>query len=589
MSQSNSNTAQELGFNYLPMQWDEFLKMWRYEAWNNAYSKYRDKKLSKEENVVINKAIYQNVDATLEVMKQATIKDPLKYYVPTGDNVKIIEAVANCRKAGNRIATIANFAANGIGKTEGNVTICLNILIPQHNYYWFGKYDFFANPNFKHPNIWYCSSSEALKKGEAVDSALHKYLDPLGYGGKEFIKYKSGNILASVKLPTSIYTITFKTYGQDKIAFESGNVSFIIHDEPATTSLYNSSKGRARGGLIILMNFTPLECPQEMLEDVENGLKNPNKVVYKFSSSLWGTSKSKGIRGFYEDDEILELIESYAAEERDARVKGLPLYYIGMVYKKFTEKNIVTVEEEDFESHRGGETLWYMPHKDAVYLYSEDPADARPQFGLWTAVNPNGRIIHMAEVPKHDGRPYWELKFGVSIEQHFNDIISIEDSLSDRLGLEKTIKIRRRILDYHFGRQQRGSQDNLFDRYVKESKARGLSGKWVDSYKSRQGKSEIKYGHTVVRNNLDSYLSDGHPKEIFWSSVRHTIQSMQTYSYKVKLGDGVAFGENIIEKGKDGADVVRYVDCDKLIDYKKVGKYSNCKSSTEVKDYTGLV
>ena len=587
MSQPKSNTAENLGFNYLPMQWDEFSEMWRYKAFNQAYGKYKDKELPDNERYLIKQSIYQNLDATIEIMEEAIRSDPLKYYVPTGDNVKIIEAVTKCRKTGNKIATIANFAANGIGKTEGNVTICLNILIPQHTYYWFGKYDFFANPDFKHPNIWYCSSSEALKKGEAVDSALHKYLDPLGYG--DLIKYKSGSILASLKLPTSIYTITFKTYGQDKIAFESGNVSFIIHDEPATTSLYNSSKGRARGGLIMLMNFTPLECPQEMLEDVENGLKNPNKVVYKFSSSLWGTSKSKGIRGFYTDEEILELIESYAAEERDARVKGLPLYYIGMVYKNFTDKNIVTVNEDDFESYRDGEDLWYMPHKDAVYLYSEDPADARPQFGLWTAVNPNGRIIHMAELPKHDGRPYWDLKFGVSIEQHFTNIISIEDSLSDKLGLEKTIKVRRRILDYHFGRQQRGSQDNLISKYTQKSKEMVLSGRWVDSYKSRQGKSEIKYGHTVVRNNLDAYLSDGHPKEIFWSSVRHTIQSMQTYSYKVKLGDGVAFGENIIEKGKDGADVVRYVDCDKLIDYKKKDDDIDYTTGTTVVDYTTLI
>jgi len=588
MSQQKTNTAQELGFDYLPMQWDEFSKMWRYEAFKGDYSKYKDRKLSDDERKIIKSSIFQNLDATLEIMQEAIRNDPLRYYVPTGDNVKIIEALNNCRKKGNDIAKIANFAANGIGKTEQNVTICLNLLIPQHTYYWFGKYSFFADPKFMHPNIWYCSSSEALKKGEAVDSALHKYLDPIGYG--HLIKYKSGNILAHLKLPTSPYTITFKTYGQDKIAFESGNVSFIIHDEPATTSLYNASKGRSRGGLIMLMNFTPLECPQEMLEDVENGLKDPNQTVYKFSSSLWGTSKSKGIRGFYSDEHIIELIAGYPPEQRDARVNGLPLYYIGMVYKNFKEdKHVVTVTDEDFEKYKDGADIWYMPHKDAVYLYSEDPADARPQFGLWTAVNPNGRIIHMAELPKHDGRPYWEIKVGVPIDQHFTNIISIEDSLSERLGFDKTIKVTRRVLDYHFGRQQRGSQTNLYDRYKQKSNECMLKGRWVDSYKSRQGKSEIKYGHSIVRNNLDAYLPDGHPKTVFWSSVPHTIQSMQTYSYKVKLGDGVAFGENIIEQGKDGADVVRYIHCDKLIDYKKKESYTDYTTGNVKVDYTSLI
>jgi len=586
MNQSSNDF--ESGFNHLPYQWDEYSEMWRYEEFHLRWAQYRGKPLPENEQELIKKSIYQNIDATLEIMEQAVMNDPLKYYVPTGDNVKIIEALNNCRKGGNIVATIANFAGNGTGKTETLVNIILNVMIPHYNDYWFGGYDFFVDPKLKHPNIWYCSSSEALKRGEAVDSTLHKYLDPIGYGG--YIKYKSGNILASLKLPDSNYTITFKTYGQDKTAFESGNVAIIIHDEPSSTILYNASKGRARGGLIMLMNFTPLECPQEMLQDIEDGVKDPTQVVYKFTSSLWGTSKTKGERGFYTDDEIDEIVAKYAPEERDARVSGTPLYYIGMVYKNFKEsKHVQVIEDEDFESHTSGNDLWYMPHKDAVYLYSEDPADAKPQMGLWTAVNPNGRIIHMAEVPNHDGRPYWKMKFGVSVDQHFNNIIRIEDMLGEKLGLEKSLPVVRRILDYHFGSQQRGGQDNLFYKYVKESRERGLKGRWVDSYKSRIGKSEIKYGHSVVMNNLESYLSDGHPKVVFWSTCPHHIQSMLTYSYRVKLGEGMAFGNNVIEEGKDGADVVRYVHCDKLIDYKKQDDDVDYTNSNEITDYTSLV
>jgi len=578
----------EIGFYGLPMQWDEYSAMWRYEEFNLKWSPYKDKKLTKEEKQLIKQSIYQNIDATLGLMEQAVLSDPLKYYVPTGDNEKIIEALNDCRKGGNKIATIANFAANGIGKTEGLANIILNILIPQHNKMWFGKYDFFKNPQLKHPNIWYCSESDTLKKGEPVDYALHKYLDPLGYG--KYIKYKSGSILSYLKLPCSPYAVTFKTYGQDKKAFESGNVSIIIHDEPSSTQIYNACKGRGRGGLIMIMNFTPLECPQEMLEDVENGLKDKGKSVYKFTSSLWGTSKTKGIRGFYTDQEIQETIDGYAPEQREARVNGTPLYYIGMVYKNFKEtKHVQVIEDDDFESRDSGNDLWYMPHKDAVYLYSEDPADAKPQMGLWTAVNPNGRIIHMAEVPNHDGRPYWKMKFGVSVDQHFNDIIRIEDMLGEKLGLEKSLPVVRRILDYHFGSQQRGGQDNLFYKYQKESKKRGLKGRWVDSYKSRIGKSEIKYGHNVVRDHLETYLPDGHPKVVFWSTCPHHIQSMLTYSYKVKLGEGMAFGNNVIEEGKDGADVVRYVHCDKLIDYKKQDDDIKYTNSNEITDYTSLV
>jgi hypothetical protein len=183
----------------------------------------------------------------------------------------------------------------------------------------------------------------------------------------------------------------------------------------------------------------------------------------------------------------------------------------------------------------------------------------------------------MAEVPAHDGRPFWEMKVGIPIDQHFIDMVAIEDSLSEKLGFDETIKVRRRILDRHFGRQQRGGQVNLFDKYRELSKEYNLKGRWVDSYSSKENKSEIKYGHSIVRNNLSAYLPDGHPKTIFWSSVPHTIQAMQTYSYKVKLAEGASFGDNILDKGKDGADVVRYVHCDKLINYKPTESNRNYK------------
>ena len=153
-TQNMKKKIDEIGFHYLPMQWDEYRKLWRYEEWNRQWAKYKDRDLSKTDKAAIKNSIFSNIDATLEIMGQAVEADPLKYYVPTGDNQKVIENFAHSLDGGASIAYVSCFAGNGIGKTKLSEAILLNLVRGVQSP-WF-DYPIFHDFPLKHKTILYC-------------------------------------------------------------------------------------------------------------------------------------------------------------------------------------------------------------------------------------------------------------------------------------------------------------------------------------------------------------------------------------------------------------------------------------------------
>jgi len=602
------NKAPDLGFSYLPYQWREFAKMWRFESHANAFSKYRDKELSADEEAVINKSIYQNIDATLEIMEEAVRENPLRYYCPTGDNEKLINNFAHCLDDKDiTIAFVSCFSGNGIGKTVGSVNILLNIMLGVQNP-WF-DFPIFRKFPLIHKSILYSSESSAMANNAVTEKTIRGYLK--AYPESSYSLKHSGGNLSTLSIKGSEFDVIFRTYNQTPSKYESENISIAILDEPPPDNIWKAIKGRGRDGLIVLLNFTPINCPAYLMEEIERNVSLNKPAYTKIVAELWGTTREKGKRGFRSLKEAEELASTYDVDQREARVSGKPTHYFGRIYKNYEAKihhypiNIRGLYEDgrldlnaenDFSKYRSGERPWYMPDDRAIYVLANDPADGRPDAICWAAINPNGRYIFMSAYPTQTDRYLWEFKGAVNEATLFGDIVQIEQELGILLGFKSgTIPIARRIIDSRFSTQTRGGGEDMLHRYKNFSKALHLPGKWVESYTGGSGGAgEIAYGHGVVRESFGAYLPDGHPKVVIWDWEKnhHLYTGLDNYVYKQTYKDGVPFGQTIAPKYKDMADAVRFLFCDRSNTdrlKKNNEKPIDYTMSKKVKDYTALV
>ena len=606
---SQLNNYQNIGFSYLPYQWSEYAKMWRDEEFNLRWSPYRDKKLPGEERELIELSINQNIDATLKLMEDAVLANPLQFYCPTGDNEKLINNFAHCLDDKDiTIAFVSCFSGNGIGKTVSSVNILLNIMLGVQNP-WF-DFPIFRNFPLIHKSILYSSESSAMANNAVTEKTIRDYMK--AYPENSYSLKHSGGNLSTFSIKESEFDVIFRTYNQTPKKYESENISIAILDEPPPDNIWKAIKGRGRDGLIVLLNFTPINCPAYLMEEIERSISLKKPAYTKVVAELWGTTREKGTRGFRSLKEAEELANTYSIDEKEARVSGKPTHYFGRIYKNYDAKthhypiNIrglydrgrLTLDaENDFSKYRQGERPWYMPDDRAIYVMANDPADGRPDAICWAAINPNGRYIFLSAYPTQTDRYLWDFKGAVNEATLFGDIVQIEQELGVLLGFKSgTIPIARRIIDSRFSTQTRGSGEDMLHRYKNFSKALHLPGRWVESYTGGGGGGvgEISYGHGVVREAFGSFLSDNHPKVVIWDWEKnhHLYTGLDNYVYKQTYKDGVPFGQTIAPKYKDMADAVRFLFCDRSNKdrLKKNNEepidYTN---SNEITDYTSLV
>jgi len=594
MSQIQADTVQEYGFNYLPYQWDEFSKMWRYEAWNEAYAKYRDSDISADEKRIINKSIYQNIDATLEIMQNAVENDPLRYYVPTGDNEIVIQNFAHSLDNGFKIATTGCFAGNGIGKSVLSINITGNLIFGVQNP-WF-DYPIFHNFPLKDKFIWYCSKSSALSKGGVIENTFRHYLK-----GKKGWKFNySSKLIHSIEFEDSPWTLRFKSYGMAKDSFESDNVTVIINDEPPPLNIWKAQRGRSRDGLLMALYFTPIYCPAHILDELRTDEKDKTKSCTVHYASLYGTTKEDGIRGFRSKKEVDATAKGYPADEREARVNGTPTHYHGVVYKEYDEDmHIQPVTLSDFEKYRKGERQWFLPDENAQFTMSIDPADGnRPDAITYQYWNSNGMVVFFGAYPLDTSMNLWEMNSSVEPTIMFTNLRQFEDEFATLLGIESgTLPITRRIIDRRFGAQQRGN-DTVKNRYRNITKTLDMPGKWVDSYSSAgTGIAEIKFGHDVVKGLMTSFVRCGNgivkPRFMIlgWDHTYHIVNGIRNYTYKDSLSSGDSIYASLNKIFKDIPDALRYAAADKSNPQRmlKQGKISKNVETVHPENFSALI
>ncbi len=100
-----------------------------------------------------------------------------------------------------------------------------------------------------------------------------------------------------------------------------------------------------------------------------------------------------GVRGTLKHDDIERMIAEYPAEEKEARIKGTPIYLSGRVYKTY-DPTVHELEREEAP-------------KEGILINVCDPHDNKPFALGWYIVDTVGDM-YIVEVVKSGDRYAWK-------------------------------------------------------------------------------------------------------------------------------------------------------------------------------------
>lgn len=224
-------------------------------------------------------------------------------------------------------------AGNQLGKT-----LCAGM---EHAMHLTGRYpDWWPGASFDAPVIGWVASETGQSTRDTVQRILMGRPGSWGTGAiprdaiKDWKRAAGGvpDLLETVTVThggggdvqagRSVFTI--KTYDQGRLRWQGETLDFVWFDEEPPEDLYFEGKTRtnATGGIVTL-TFTPLKGMSEVVRRFLHE-KPPGSVV---------TTMTIEDAGHYTPEQRAEIIASYPAHERDARVQGVPTMGSGRVFQ----------------------------------------------------------------------------------------------------------------------------------------------------------------------------------------------------------------------------------------------------------------
>lgn len=166
-------------------------------------------------------------------------------------------------------------------------------------------------------------------------------------------------------------TLEFMSYDQDLDKFAGTSRSFVWFDEEPPKDIYTENLLRLldQGGHLWI-TMTPVEGMTWIYDDLFIASRtNPNiKII--IVDMTQNTYLNAG--------EIEQFTSGLSKEERDARVHGRFIQLGGLIYKQFSEKNIIDP---------------MTPPKEWLWVAGLDHGYNNPTAWLWAAVGPDGQVI----------------------------------------------------------------------------------------------------------------------------------------------------------------------------------------------------
>lgn len=457
-------------------------------------------------------------------------KNQLKWFTPNGKQEEFIN------KIGEGDVFIGIFsAANGVGKTALMVNILGNIILGERTENpWFNK-DLFNDFRFPH-RARIASTKKNVEEVGAIQTEIKRWFPAGSYTSRRMGKQYD----SQYEMNTWVFDIM--TYDQNEEQFESATLGVMIFDEPPPLDILYACIARMRKGGIILIFMTPLDDGGQILEDltskevVEYKGETLGKVVVVYAD-IEDNCKDHGIRGQLEHTHILQMLQFYSDEEKEARANGKPSHLVGRIYSTFTATDPLVVDDFEVDD-------------DYVIVQVIDPHDAIPFAMIWVAIDKTGQCWVFDESPEE---PLEKIKGTSNTYPIYARIIREK---------EGRIRAHHRIIDPFFGNKRFGNSGLTPKQELENFGLDFING----------DTSGIDLGHNRVRefikyDRLKPVSSLNHPKLHIMKKCRNTWRSMEHYKRKINK-DGEQKDKAVLDETfKHFCDCIRHF-CMKYDDVK---------------------
>lgn len=253
-----------------------------------------------------------------DLLRQTLAKYKLELYRPYPKQQLFHDASAKYRE-------ILNMSGNQFGKT-----FCAAAQSSMHA---LGNYpSWYQGRKFtKAPVIWCAGTTGAFVR----DTIQKLLIGDLSNPDTGFLPKGSYEVMMARGVPNAADTIivnhssggksriTFKSYDQQREKFQGDTVDFVWLDEEPDEDIYFEALTRtnATGGYLA-MTFTPLRGMSTVVRRFLNEKSNDRIVINMTIDDVPGLTPERK----------KQLIESYPAHERDARIKGIPVLGSGAIF-----------------------------------------------------------------------------------------------------------------------------------------------------------------------------------------------------------------------------------------------------------------
>ena len=429
---------------------------------------------------------------------------------------------------------------NRSGKTEaGAAYVVTKCLAKPRQRWWCAAENYKDSINIQQRKIWSFLPKSKIKYAE--------YSEERGFTHEKVV-FKNRSV------------IIFKSYEQQRKAFQSDDVDGIWNDEEPPYDIYREERMRLidRDGEMIF-TMTSLKGITQLLEEVFDGyaaiktrysslLKEILPVIVEKEGirtyMLWSTDNT-----YVNQSRVLVEVKTMTREEVKARIFGIPVNLRGRIYPQFND-NVHVVDLKD------------VPWKDCSYINVVDPHDRKPWAIIWAAVDGIGNVYIVHEDPF--GVDFNEIPYGDKTYSEYASLIHKVEAKIRKLGGTGHID---RIIDPNYG----NTTVKLAERQGGQSKTTPKFEMAKHGLRYRDGIDALEAGHLKVREYLHyetKYDEETKQEEIIVrpkffvaTTCANTKKHLSRYARKdpETPGGDVKDKIGVMEKYKDFADLVRYL------------------------------
>ena len=449
--------------------------------------------------------------AVLGEIERVKEQERIKFFVPNGPQAEFIRGFGEGKYFINLFV-----GGNGAGKTAVMMNVIGNIL-------WGPQSKFFDYPIFRswpYPKrIRIVTESKDVSEGGSIDEHIQRWWPRGRYKGD-----KAGKPYISQYKTDTGFLIDKMSFEQEPKEFESVTLGMVCFNEPPPKPIYSACIGRLRQGGKMSFHMTPLMNSAYIQDEIIDSHNENSHVIY---ADIEDNCREHGVNGVLEHEFIQKMLETWDAEEIEARAHGRFMHMSNVILGKLFDRKVHVVPD-DLKAPYGSQ--WGM---------GLDPASGKPWAMAWYWVDPRGQVVIDREYPLED---FTKCKESALTIHNYSDIIRQMDEGNQMV---------KRIIDRHYA----NARDN-YGHTLKEDLLDKFKLEFEDSYNQE---NEIEQGIQAVkdyvgydkRREIDTL---NFPKLLVKERCKNVIRALERWQRNPLTLDPESRSPY-----KDHFDVVRYI------------------------------